>query len=227
MVTGHKLPKNDDSSEVNQTLYRSMFLKLQYGVHRKPSIALAIEIVARFSANPKENHMMAVKMIQRYLKEIEDCGLWYKKSEIFELKVCIDVDQARNINDSKITSGGDLFLRRLISWTSKKQNCFSQSTVEAEYVSLVVNHSDIVCIKQLLKAMKEKINGHVIYCDNISAINISKNPIMHTKTKHIGIKYHYLRELVQNKEVRLEYVNTKEQIANIFQRHFLGMLLSI
>ena len=66
-------------------------------------------------------------------------------------------------------------------------------------------------IKQLLKGMKEEITDPVvIYCDNISAINISKNPMMHTKTKHIGIKYHYLRELVQDKEVKLEYVQTKE-----------------
>ena len=60
--------------------------------------------------------------------------------------------------------------------------------------------------------MKEKITKPmVLYCDNTSAINISKNPMMHTKTKHITIKYHYLRELVQDKEMRMEYVNTKEQ----------------
>ena len=56
----------------------------------------------------------------------------------------------------------------------------------------------------------------VIYCDNTSAINISNNPVMHTKTKHIAVKYHFLRELVQDKEVRLEYVNTKEKVADIF-----------
>ena len=59
--------------------------------------------------------------------------------------------------------------------------------------------------------MKQEIKDMlVIYCDNTSAINISKNVVMHTKTKHIAIKYHFLRELVQDKEVRLEYVNTKE-----------------
>ena len=60
----------------------------------------------------------------------------------------------------------------------------------------------------------------VIYCDNTSAINISKNPVMHSKTKHIGIKYYFLRELVQEKEVRLEYMNTKEQIVDIFTKPF-------
>ena len=68
MVTTHKLTKNDDSNKVNQTLYRSMIGKLQYVVHSRPDIALSIGIVARFSANPRENHLMAVKRIMRYLK---------------------------------------------------------------------------------------------------------------------------------------------------------------
>ena len=68
MVTGHKLSKNDDLTKVNQTLYRSMIGKFQYVVHKKPDIALCVGIVARFSANPRENHLMAVKRIMRYLK---------------------------------------------------------------------------------------------------------------------------------------------------------------
>ena len=63
--------------------------------------------------------------------------------------------------------------------------------------------------------IKERV---VIFCDNTSAINISKNPVMHSKTKHIAIKYHFVRELVQDKEIRLEYVHTKEQIADIFTK---------
>ena len=67
--------------------------------------------------------------------------------------------------------------------------------------------------------MKEEIIDPVIlYCDNTSVINISKNLVMHTKTKHIEIKYHYLRESVQDKEVKMEYVNTKEQIVDIFTK---------
>ena len=81
MVTGHKLSKNDDSIEVNQTLYRSMIGKLQYVVHRKPDIALYVAIVARFSSNPRETHLMSVKRIIRYLKGIEEYGLYYKKNK--------------------------------------------------------------------------------------------------------------------------------------------------
>ena len=81
MVTALKLSKNDDLAEVNQTLYRSMIGKLQYVVHNRPDIALAMGIVARFSTNPKENHLMAVKIIMRYLKGTKEYGLYYKKNE--------------------------------------------------------------------------------------------------------------------------------------------------
>ena len=156
----------------------------------------------------------------RYLKGIEEYGLNYKKNEKFELRAYIDANQDGNIDDRKSTSGEAFFLgKRLVTWTSKKQNCTSQSIVEAEYVATAINCTNIVWIKQLLKGMKDKIIEPVIlYYDNTSAINISKNLVMHTKTKHIAIKYHYLRELVQGKEVKMEYVNTKEKIDDIFTK---------
>ena len=100
-----------------------MIGKLQYVVHTRPDIALVIGIVARFLAKPKENHMMAVKRILRYLKGTEDYRLWYKLGGNLDLKVFTDADWARNIDDRKSTSGDAFFLRkRLVSWTSKKKN---------------------------------------------------------------------------------------------------------
>ena len=128
--------------------------------------------------------------------------------------------QIGNIDDKKSTSGGAFFLgKRLVSWTSKKKNCTSQSTAEVEYVAAAVNYSNIVWFKQLLKGMKVEIKEPVVmFYNNTSAINISKNPVMHSKTKHIAIKYHFVKELVQDKEIRLEYVHIKEQITDIFTK---------
>ena len=125
------------------------------------------------------------------------------------MKAYTDADWVGNIDDRKSTSGGAFFLgKRLVKWTRNKQNCISQSTAKAEYVVATINCTNIVWIKQLLKGVKEEIIEPVIlYCDNKSVINISKIPIIHTKTKNIVIKYHYLRELVQDKEVKMEYVN--------------------
>ena len=134
----------------------------------------------------------------RYLKGIEDYGLWYKLGGNLDLKVFTDADWVGNINDKKSTSGGAFFLgKRLVYWTTKKKNCASQSIVEAEYVATVVNCSNIVWFKQLLEGMKVEIKELVVmFYDNTSAINISKNPVMHFKIKHIVIKCHFVRELV-------------------------------
>ena len=120
-----------------------MIGKLQYVVHKRPDIALVVNIVARLSAKPKENHMMAVKRILRYLRGTKDYGLWYKIERNLDLKLFTDADWAGNIDDRKSTSGGAFFLgKRLVSWTSKKKNCTSQSTAKAEYVAVVVNCSN-------------------------------------------------------------------------------------
>ena len=148
MVRALKLSKNDDSTKVNQTLYKSMIGKLQYLVYNRPNIALAIGIVARFSANPKKNHLMDIKRIMRYLKGIEEFGLYYKKNENFDLRDYTNSDWAGNIDDRKSTSGGAFFLgRRLVTWNSKKQSYTSQSTIEVEYVATTINYTNIVWIK--------------------------------------------------------------------------------
>ena len=141
---------------------------------------------------------MAVKRILRYLKGTEDYGLWYKLGENLDLKVFANANWVENIDDRKSTSGGAFFFgKRLVSWTSKKKNCTSQSTKKVEYVAIAVNCSNIVLFKKLLEGMKVEIKELVVmFCDNKSAINISKNLVMHSKTKHIYIKYHFFKELV-------------------------------
>ena len=132
------------------------------------------------------------------MKGTEDYGLWYKLGGNLNLKVFTDADWIVNIDDRKSTSGGAFFLGKiLVSWTNKKKNYTSQSTVEVEYVAATVNYSNIVWFKQLLEGMKVEIKEPIVmFCDNTSEINILKNPVMHSKTKHIAIKYHFVRELV-------------------------------
>ena len=197
-----------------------MIRKLQYVVHSRPDIALAVGIVARFSTNPKENHMMAIKRIMRYLKGTKEYGLYYKKNENFEIKAYTSGDWASSLDDRKSTSRGALFLgNELVSCTIKKKKYISQSTAEVEYVAAIVSCSNVVWLKKLLKGIKEDMTKDmIIYCDNTSTINISKNLLMHTKTNYIAIKYHHLRELIKDKKMRMEYVNTKEKLANMFTK---------
>lgn len=198
MVTGCKLTKEDDSTLVDEKEYRSMIGKLHYVVHSRPDIAHAFGITTRFQKSPRESHLSAVKRILRYLKGTIDYGLWYPYSNNFNLKVFTDVDRASNVHDQKSTTDGSFFLGgRLVSWMSKKQSCISQSTAEAEYVAAFMNCTQTTWMKHVLEGFKILVSEPVsIYCDNTSAINISKNPVLHSRTKHFELKYHFLREKV-------------------------------
>ena len=118
------------------------------------------------------------------------------------------------------TSGAAFFLGNcLVSWSSKKQSLVSLSTAEAEYIAAATCCTQILWMKQNLQDLQVTYDEPIpILCDNTSAISISKNPVMHSKTKHIPIKYHFLREQVTEKHIKLEYIETKEQIADIFTK---------
>ena len=130
-----------------------------------------------------------------------------------------DADWAGSADDRKSTSGGCFYLgNNLVSWFSKKQNCVSLSTAEAEYIAAGSSCSQLVWMKQMLKEYNVEQDVMTLYCDNMSAINISKNPVQHSRTKHIDIRHHYIRELVDDKVITLEHVATEEQVADIFTK---------
>jgi hypothetical protein len=139
MVIGCKLILEDDSTKVDQMMYRSMVGILLYSTATRPNIMQVVGIVGRFQYAPKETHLKAVKRIFRYLKGTLELGLWYPKDKDFNLTAYIDADWAGSIDDRKSTSGGAFFLGKyLVAWLSKKQTSTSLSTAEAEYT--VVAH---------------------------------------------------------------------------------------
>jgi hypothetical protein len=220
MVTGYKLSKFDDSKEVEQTMYRSMIGNLLYATATRPDIMHAICQVGRFQASPKVSHLLAVKRIFRYLKGTSDFGLWYPIGNQLDLHAFTDVDWVGCVDDRKSTSGATFFLGGcLLSWSSKKQSTMSLSTAEGEYIAASNCGTQVIGMKQILEDIHIHYNTHIpIYCDNTSSTSISKNHVMHSKTKHTSIKFHFLRDQVMNKVIKLEYIGTKYQIANIFAK---------
>ena len=147
-------------------------------------------------------------------------GLWYPKSNNFTQKEFTDVDWEGSVDDRKSTSGEAFFLVNcLVSWLSKKQSSISLSTVEDEYIAGTSCCTQVIWMKQTLEDLLVKYEDPIlISCDNMSSINISRNHVMHSKTKHIPIKYHFIRDQVSQKVVKVEYVDTKEHIADIFTK---------
>eukprot|EP00253_Pinus_taeda_P013018 PITA_13018 len=203
---------NDESAAVHQPNYRSMIGSLLYLTGTRLDIMHTVGIVGIFLANPKESKLEAFKRIFKYIQGTENFGLWYPRDTDLTLHTYRDVDWAGSIGDRKSTSGGAFYMgSRLVSWFNKKQSSIALSRAEVEYVVSASRCTQLLWMMQTLQDIQITCTPPIsILCDNTSAINISKNPIMHSKTKHIPIKYHFLREQVLEKKAKLEYVPSKE-----------------
>nr|KYP41500.1 Copia protein [Cajanus cajan] len=160
-----------------------------------------------------------IKRIMRYLLGTTNLGLWYLKNMSFNLVGYSDSDFAGCKIDRKSTSRTCHFIgSALVSWHSKKQNSVALSTAEAEYVAAGSWCAQILWMKQQLSDFGLSLDHIPIKCDNNSAINLSKNPVLHSRTKHIEIRHHFLRDCVQKGDCVLEFVETKNQLADIFTK---------
>ncbi|KAJ9548880.1 hypothetical protein OSB04_021423 [Centaurea solstitialis] len=183
--------------------YRAMIGSLLYLTASRPDIVFSTGVCARYQCDPHDSHLKAVKRILRYLKGTPDFGLWYPKGSSFELIGYTDSDHAGCKLDRKSTSGACQFLgNKLVSWSSRKQNCVSLSTAEAEYIAAACCCSQVLWMKTQLADFGYTMNQIPIYCDSQSAIQITANPVQHSKTKHIDIRYHFIKDHVE-KEMAL------------------------
>nr|CAN68883.1 hypothetical protein VITISV_015907 [Vitis vinifera] len=219
MSSSIKLDKDEKGKSVNSTMYRDMIGSLLYLIASKPDIMYSVCLCATFQSCPKESHLSAVKRILRYLKGTMDIGLWYPKGDNFELIGFSDADFAGCKVVRKSTSDTCHFLgHSLVSWHSKKQNSVALSMAEVEYIAADLCCAQILWMKQTLSDFNLFFEHVPIKCDNTSTINISKNPVQHSRTKHIEIRHHFLRDHVQKGDITLEFVSTKDQFANIFTK---------
>jgi hypothetical protein len=219
MSPSTKLDKDEKGKPVDVKLYRGMIGSLLYLTASRPDIMFSVCLCARFQSCPKESHLIAVKQIFRYLLGTIDLGLWYPKSNSFDLISYTDADFAGCKIDRKSTSGTCHFLgHSLVSWFSKKKNYVALSTAEAEYVAAGSCCAQSLYIKQQLEDFKILFDHIPIRCDNTSAISLSKNPIQHSRTKHIEIRYHFIRDHVQKGDIELEFVSTDSQWADILTK---------
>ncbi|GJW07942.1 retrovirus-related pol polyprotein from transposon TNT 1-94 [Tanacetum coccineum] len=176
-------------------------------------------LCARFQEAPKTSHLEAVKRIFRYIKGTTHLGLWYPKGTGIETVVYADSDHAGDYVDRKSTSGICTFVGCcLTSWFSKKQTALALSTTEAEYVSARKACQQALWMKQALIDYGVQLDDVPIMCDNKGAIDLSKNPVQHSRTKHIEIHHHFLRDNVQKGHISIEKVPSVDNIADILTK---------
>jgi hypothetical protein len=195
MGTNGHLDLNRGGKSVDQKVYRSMIGYLLYLCASRPDIMLSVCMCARFQADPKEVHLRAIKRIMRYLVYTPKFALWYPKGSTFDLIGYSNAHWAGCKIDRKSTSGTCQFLgRSLVSWASKKQNSVALSTTEAEYIAVGHCCAQLLWMRQAIRDYGYKLSKVPLLCDNESAIRMADNPVEDNRTKHIDIRYHFLRD---------------------------------
>jgi len=196
-----------------------MIGSLLYLAASGPDILFSVCLCARFQSDPRESHLTTVKRIFRYLKGTTNLGLLYRKSLDYKLLGFCDADYARDRIERKSTSGNCQFLgENLITWASKIQATIVMSTAEAEYTSAASCCTQLLWMKHQLEDYQINANSIPIYCDNIVAYCLSKNPILQSIAKHIEIKHHFIRDYVQKGILDIQFIDTKHQWDDIFTK---------
>ncbi|XP_058189255.1 uncharacterized mitochondrial protein AtMg00810-like [Rhododendron vialii] len=191
MSTTVKLARDSDGIDVDQTTYRSMIGSLLYLTASRPDIAFSVGVCARYQASPKESHLSVVKRIIKYVSGTLNYGIWFTHDTTANLAGYTDADWAGCADDRKSTSGGCFYIgNNLVSWLSKKQNSISLSTAEAEYIAASSGCTQLLWMKQML-----------------ADYGITQD-----------IRHHFIRDLVEDRVILLEYLDTEHQKADIFTK---------
>ncbi|GJX51077.1 putative ribonuclease H-like domain-containing protein, partial [Tanacetum coccineum] len=223
METKLPLTKDEEAFDVDVHLYRSMIGSLMYLTASRPDIMYAVCVCSRFQVTPKTSHLNAVKRIFKYLKGKPTLGLWYPRDSPLDLEAFSDSDYGGSNLDRKSTTGGCQFLgQRLISWQCKKQTIVATSTTEAEYVAAAHCCGQVLWVQNQLLDYGFNFMNTKIHIDNESTICIVKNPVYHSKTKHIEIRHHFIRDCYEKKLISVEKIHTDLNVADLLTKPFDG-----
>jgi hypothetical protein len=196
-----------------------MIGSLLYLCASRPDIMLSVCMCARFQSDPKECHLVVVKRILRYLVSMPCFGIWYPKGSTFDLVGYSDSDYVGCKVDRKSTSRTCQFLgRSLVSWSSKKQTSVALSTAEAEYVDAGQCCAQLLWMRQTLRDFGYNLSKVPLLCDNESAIRLADNLVEYSRTKHIDIRHHFLRDHQQKGDIVIYHISTKNQLADMFTK---------
>ncbi len=223
METGAVLMQSPVDSQLfdNPRVYQSAIGSLLYLANcTRPDLTFAVHKLAQFSKNPHQVHWKSVKRVFAYLKGTVNLGLGFQANSQQELEAYCDADYAGDLDKRRSTSGHVLFSADgPISWLSQKQPVVALSTAEAEYVALCEATKKVVWMRRVLADLGlEQKEPTMIWEDNQAAIALTDNPGQHPKVKHIATRYHYTREAVGDKEVKIKFCPSADMIADIFTK---------
>jgi hypothetical protein len=215
------LQKAQDSDKgADQTNYQELIGSLNHlAVYSRPDISFAVSKLSQFNSDPTTTHFRAAQHILRYLQATKDISITYGTSKDLTANRFADADWGSDRDDRKSVTGYVFMINNgPVSWTSHKQSTVATSTMEAEYMALSDASREVIARQQLFTDLNISIPIPRVYSDNQAALAIAQNPVHHQHSKHIDIRYHFIRHAVQNDQLIIDYVPTAAQTADLLTK---------
>ncbi|KAL4323155.1 hypothetical protein GQ457_11G027600 [Hibiscus cannabinus] len=209
----------EERMEMSRVPYASAMGSLMFAmICTRPDIAQAVGVVSRYMANPGKEHWNAVKRILRYIKGSLNVALCYGGSD-FLISGYVDSDYAPDLDKSKSTTGYVFTIAGgAVSWVSKLQSVVATSITEAEYVAATQASKEAIWLKMLVEELGHKQEYVSLFCESQSALHLARNHAFHSRTKHIRVPYHFIREKVEEGIVDIQKIHTNDNIADFMTK---------
>ncbi|KAI3701690.1 hypothetical protein L6452_26950 [Arctium lappa] len=216
-------PTTDGTPLANPTDYRSLVGGLQYLSLTRPDVAFSVNKLSQFMHRPTVNHWTALKRLLRYLHGSIHLGIFLRRNSPLQLHAFTDADWAGDKKTYRSTTGYVVYLgSNPIAWSSKRQSTLARSSTEVEFRAVASTTTEVQWIVSLLSELGFKsIVTPTIFCDNLSAIHYSANPIFHSRMKHLALDFHFVREKVQEGTIRVTHNKGADQLADALTKPFL------
>jgi hypothetical protein len=215
------LSKRSTSPLTDATAYRSLIGSLRYLLHTRPDLSFSVGYLSRFMSEPREDHMAALKHLLQYVAETKGFELKYKRVEgAFCLTGYNDNDLAGDIDDCRSTTRVIFFLGgNPMCWLSQKQMVVVKSSCEAEYMVSTIAASQVVWVRHVLEEVaKIEVSVPIIRMDNTTVIALAKNLVLHDRSKHIDVKFHFTRECAERDDIKLEHVEIGDELTDVLTK---------
>jgi hypothetical protein len=212
MITNLKKLGASDLDLVDPTMYRQLIGSLMYLVNTKSDISFAVNTLSQFMVELRQVHWVVAKRVLKYLRGTVGFGLRYAKGDGVRLHGYSNSNWAGSVVDRKNTSSGCFNLGSIVvSWFSEKQTFVALGSVEAEYMAASLVSCEAIWLRKLLTGLfGQVLEPTVIYCENQSCIKLSDSRVFHDRSKHIEIRYHFIKDRVQKGAAKLQYISTNE-----------------
>ncbi|KAH0637403.1 hypothetical protein KY289_037318 [Solanum tuberosum] len=216
LFTNEFLSLDDGSPSADATLYRQVIGSLQYLTFTRPDICFAVNKLAQFQHSPSTKHWQATKRLLRYLKGTITYGLHFKRGDSSQLLAYSDADWGGIPDTRHSTSAYVIFLgKNPISWCSNKQRTVARSSTEAEYRAVASVVAELNWLTNLLQELWVKLPcPPKVFCDNIGVTYLCRNPVFHSRMKHVAIDFHFVRDQVESGKISVHHIPTGAQLAD-------------